>query len=823
MSSNIYDILNKFQSLDSKPDPKVEQQPKAKTRLQESIDTVSEKYMGFKKVAAAAKAGGAKDPDAVAAAIGRKKYGKEKFQKAAAKGKKLGEEQGVAEGSGDKSFEDMNRAELLDYLNMSPREAADMTNKDLRDACEEKTKDVSEVAPPGAKAERMVKHIKKGYAKDGKLTDKERSIAYATAWKAHKAGKVEEATQALQTLVAAGMTAEQITEGWDDMLKAVEKKHKEQKDKEGTGKFDKTKISTGTVYTRKYDADGMSNTDDEVKPEGEKRKRGRPKKSAFESKSTAEKMIAEAYTAEGGPQLVDIPAYQRKAAGQNFPLKVADLEPKGVISSKQGLADLKNQLGMKEEEHEVSAREPEDMKEDSQLSYEQDLLKKGVGDQMYNELEAAMQDPNFDLTANEPLYNALYDYYTDNNEMPYDVAKARTGTPDEWIMNKMQELFGSTDQEQQGPEDNNMDKELAEMMRLAGMPVNEQSSNDAKKVSKGVWAIASMGGGDAGYEWLDRWNDPIGDAWRGYFESNVSDKMDFDQYLAQNVDPKVLAQYASDVNGWVNDARFDLSETKMSEADMEEGNEFTAARVAAIKAGKDSFTVDGKTYKVTGDTSDEKKMEEAVTEGEECPKCHCDPCECDDKEKVDERVMVKPDGTTTQSFAQQMAAKSAEQEPQGFIDGDEEVKECGPGYEMDQGQEGRMNVSTNMSSDGNKSVTISAEGEAAEELMQMLALAGMKAKQPMPQEENVHQQMAAVEEEKDPRYQASTTPEEEVMPVQVQTKGGNGEVAGKEKAMHKDGAARFSDNPLAMKESMDDLGNMGRDLMKQYNSIKVQK
>lgn len=42
-----------------------------------------------------------------------------------------------------------------------------------------------EKAPPGDKYERMVKHIKKGYAKDGKLSDKERSIAYATAWK-HK-------------------------------------------------------------------------------------------------------------------------------------------------------------------------------------------------------------------------------------------------------------------------------------------------------------------------------------------------------------------------------------------------------------------------------------------------------------------------------------------------------------------------------------------------------------------------------------------------------------------------------------------------------------
>jgi len=50
---------------------------------------------------------------------------------------------------------------------------------------------VSEKAPPGAKAERMVKHIKKGYAKDGKLTDKEKSIAYATAWKQHNKEKNE--------------------------------------------------------------------------------------------------------------------------------------------------------------------------------------------------------------------------------------------------------------------------------------------------------------------------------------------------------------------------------------------------------------------------------------------------------------------------------------------------------------------------------------------------------------------------------------------------------------------------------------------------------
>lgn len=52
--------------------------------------------------------------------------------------------------------------------------------------------ELEEKAPPGAKYERMVKHIKKGYSKDG-LSDKEKSIAYATAWKAKgKAMKEEE-------------------------------------------------------------------------------------------------------------------------------------------------------------------------------------------------------------------------------------------------------------------------------------------------------------------------------------------------------------------------------------------------------------------------------------------------------------------------------------------------------------------------------------------------------------------------------------------------------------------------------------------------------
>jgi hypothetical protein len=68
----------------------------------------------------------------------------------------------------------------------------DAAEEHLISKYKETQQDVTEVAPPGSKAERMVKHIKKSYSKDGKITPKEKSIAYATAWKTHNKGKVEE-------------------------------------------------------------------------------------------------------------------------------------------------------------------------------------------------------------------------------------------------------------------------------------------------------------------------------------------------------------------------------------------------------------------------------------------------------------------------------------------------------------------------------------------------------------------------------------------------------------------------------------------------------
>lgn len=64
---------------------------KAVDRLTKEEAEIDEKYMGMEKLSSSLAAKGARDPKALAAWIGRKKYGKAEFQKAAAKGVKIRE------------------------------------------------------------------------------------------------------------------------------------------------------------------------------------------------------------------------------------------------------------------------------------------------------------------------------------------------------------------------------------------------------------------------------------------------------------------------------------------------------------------------------------------------------------------------------------------------------------------------------------------------------------------------------------------------------------------------------------------------------------
>ena len=77
------------------------------------------------------------------------------------------------------------------------------------------------------------------------------------------------------------------------------------------------------------------------------------------------------------------------------------------------------------------------------------------------------------------LFEALFDYYADNGEMPYGVAKARDGDPYQWIDNKFeQDLSMMGHQRDFNTAGLGHDHELTELARLAGL-TNEDGPGSA--------------------------------------------------------------------------------------------------------------------------------------------------------------------------------------------------------------------------------------------------------------------------------------------------------------------------------------------------------
>jgi hypothetical protein len=177
---------------------------------------------------------------------------------------------------------------------------------------------VPEVAPPGAKAERMVKGIKKSLSKDGHLSDKDKAIAYATTWKAHKQGKVEEESTAEKD--------DKAEQAGKKVAKDIE--YDDKKDKEE--KVDETTVA-GSVAT--------------ATPSGKSSKGGMQfGKGVYESfNNSVEQMITESITVqenveecgmEGGQPSITIQADGEEAAKLMMLLKLAGLEGNSLEENK---------------------------------------------------------------------------------------------------------------------------------------------------------------------------------------------------------------------------------------------------------------------------------------------------------------------------------------------------------------------------------------------------------------------------------------------------------------------------------------------------------
>jgi len=242
--------------------------------------------------------------------------------------------------------------------------------------------------------------------------------------------------------------------------------------------------------------------------------------------------------------------------------------------------------------------------------------------------------------------------------------------------------------------------------------------------------------------------------------------------------------------------------------EVEEGNEFSGELAKAKAQHKDKFKVGGKEYPVK-----EGKDEEI------CDDCHKAPCECDEeklKEDADLEQMLRIAGIK-ESMGECMAS-DGEASPMGSA-----------------APEDNLSIQTSYNSrDDKTTITVTAEGEQAEALAQMMKLAGLAGGKKEPQQPEIQvvanqdevmdKLQGAMAEDKDSRYEANTTPQERLFKTQDLVKGGDGDVAGREKnASSHDNSPIGDIRPISDKGQKIKTESVAMSLMKEYESIKVKK
>ena len=69
----------------------------------------------------------------------------------------------------------------------------------------------------------------------------------------------------------------------------------------------------------------------------------------------------------------------------------------------------------------------------------------------YDEVKAILDKHDIthldQIECGSEVYDDLYNYFADSGEMPYGVMKARTGMPDEWIIDRVDDLGVLLDQD----------------------------------------------------------------------------------------------------------------------------------------------------------------------------------------------------------------------------------------------------------------------------------------------------------------------------------------------------------------------------------------
>jgi hypothetical protein len=802
--------------------------------------------MGFKKTVAAIKKGGsAENPEAVAASIGRKKYGKEKFQKAAAAGKKLGEqgvEEGQVEESGLQAYLGKKKygKEGMRALQKAGREGASKEKMAMirakHDKMDEEQLDEKAVSRAQQKFMGMVHAAKKGekpaspeVAKVAKGMTKKAARDFAAT--KHK-GLPKHVNEAIHKAFQNGYTKEEILESLNVILESDADYWRElTKDIPEKGATTKT-VHKGH-YGTEYQGDGDDDDDGQpkkkiAKPEGEKRGRGRPKGvknrvvRAGEKKAapTGEKRVRgrpagsknkvkESWIAENNQMIAE--AFLHLVERQTDNRLPAPMEPTYIRDPKTGqlVPDIDYKLNpqLKPEPAKPAPRPAPKPQQGTDKRSEADTdsdVAEEIGErfkQLQEPVEVELDATDVGATHMEkegpiPRFKELQEpVEVDLDSDPYgfedeDAYKGRfmrspTIDPGNLSISEMMRLAGAEEQLDEKMiimPDGSVEDRTLKLTPDQIARINSQSQQNQQRAIDNTNFRTDV----------DRVKNSM------YMKPGDTNVYSRERGLGPSMARQRLSDRGVDIPGLVgNRVNPATADTDVQEDDLSE-----MMRLAGME-GK----LSGKQHKLDVDRDGDIEADDLadLRSG---------------KSAVDEADMEEGN-----EFSGALAKAKASGAEEFKVDGktypvkESKLDECGEMGPMANGmtdQEGRMNVTTNMSTDGTKSVTVTADGDAALELMQILSLAGMQGHKQDISQADV--KVIPMEEAKDERYHASTTPEEDIIPLETQLQGGDGEVAGKTKKMNKHGSARFSDNPLAVKDVAESIS---LSLMKEYESIKV--
>ena len=279
-------------------------------------------------------------------------------------------------------------------------------------------------------------------------------------------------------------------------------------------------------------------------------------------------------------------------------------------------------------------------------------------------------------------------------------------------------------------------------------------------------------------------------------------------------------------------ARLDyISEAKKEEMDeekTEEGNEFSGELAKAKASGAEEFEVDGKKYPVKesddkdADDSDDKsedEEEDELKESIEIYEAHVyhRVKKVDGKSDYQHHKTFK-DEEEAQDYAKSWNKKHGDDKKTAVVklkkvgeaidrNPHEALEECYDGAMMQKEQESGMSINASTDTrNGTKSLTVTASGESADQLADLLRLSGLASG-----EKGIAVGPEGMEED------YVNTPEPEVQGLQAQIQQGNDLNRPKTQHQH---SYRQGDNPMAMREARE-LAEIEQRLNEELSAFKL--